>query len=125
MKRAVEVVVARNVALPAPGYGAQAALALYGPLGRKAQVDLHIKKPSHRGTDKDGDDVDDEDDDEETWTSSSTSPIAIDGFDEFGLRQNLPGLGIEDPVTLARIQDKLPMTCSMGRSRPTLSSAIR
>lgn len=106
VRRAVEVVVTSSADIPAPGFGAQAALALLGKMDKKAKIDLHLKKPHHHGKDKDGDDVDD-DDEEEPWTSESLSPVAVDGTDAAGLKPDLPAVGIEDPTAYAKITDKI------------------
>jgi len=103
VQRAVEVRITSAPPIPAPGLGAQAALAVLGKLGKKGKLDLHMKKPGAQGAD---DDVV-EPDEEAEWTSESTSPVAIDGNDAAGVKPALPAVGIEDATTYAKVTDKI------------------
>ncbi|MBI2901587.1 MAG: hypothetical protein HYY17_15495 [Planctomycetes bacterium] len=104
--RAIEVRVASAPPVPVPGLGAQAALAFLGKTGKKAKIALHMHKPHEEFKNPDADGMDD-DGDEDLWTSTSASPIAIDGNDAAGVKPNLPGLGIEDPVAYEAVTDRV------------------
>lgn len=102
--RAVEVRVTSAPPVPLPGFGAQAALAILGKLGKKGKVDLHLKKPWNETDDVEGD-----------WTSDSTSPIAVDGTDAAGVKPDLPGLGIEDSDTFNKVSQKIAEDILKGK----------
>jgi len=114
VRRAVEVRVAPGGApVPAPGMGAQAALAILGQLGKKGKVAIHMKKPSKHGDDADADG--DPADDDAAWTSESTSPIAVDGHDSSRLKATVAGLGIEDPDLYAKVTQKIAEDIRKGK----------
>lgn len=115
VRRAAEVrlTVAPNV--PAPGFGAQAALSILGQLGKKGKIALHLKKPHDHDDHFDGDGDAADDDEAENWNSTSTSPVAIDGFDASGTGANLPAIGIEDATTYDRVTKRIAEEIAKGK----------
>jgi hypothetical protein len=89
------------------------ALSIVGNVTKKGKIALHVKHPRDSGRGRE--DADGHDDDEDaTWTSQSTSPVAIDGTDRAG-RRNVPGVGIEDARVFQQTAERWAREIARGK----------